>query len=130
MHIRVLLLSLIFLPGLVAAEEPEAAQPALEYLEMTPKFTVNLQERRKYLMVDIQLLVEGESQIETVKKHFPALRHEVIMLLSGRPMKELQSAEPREKLRQEALGKIRETLVKYADNDTIKDLFFTEFLIQ
>lgn len=124
MHILVLLLSMVFLPGFAAAEEEEVAAPALEYLEMTPKFTVNLQGRKKYL------LVEGDTQIETVKKHFPALRHELIMLFSGRPMHELQSAEQREKLRQEALEKVRETLDKYADSKGVQDLFFTEFLMQ
>ncbi|WP_419621972.1 hypothetical protein, partial [Thiolapillus sp.] len=69
MHILVLLLSMVFLPGFAAAEEEEVAAPALEYLEMTPKFTVNLQGRKKYLLVDVQLLVEGDTQIETVKKH-------------------------------------------------------------
>ncbi len=130
MPIWVLLLSMMFVSGPVLAEEPETAKPALEYLELTPKFTVNLQERRKYLMVDIQLLVEGDTQIETVKKHFPALRHALIMLFSGRPMNELQGAGQREKLRQEALLKVRETLDRYAGNDAVRDLFFTEFLMQ
>ncbi|MCF7971416.1 MAG: flagellar basal body-associated FliL family protein, partial [Methylococcaceae bacterium] len=68
---------------------------------MTPKFTVNLAEPKKYLRIDVQLMVEGDKAIEKVKKHLPALRHSLIMLFSGKPAADLQTAEQREALRLE-----------------------------
>ena len=55
--------------GFVYAGEDEdaAKEEDIEYLEMKPKFTVNLAERRKYLMVKVQLLIEGEKYIEKVR---------------------------------------------------------------
>ena len=129
MQVLILLLSLTLIPGYAMAEEEEGTEQAIEYLEMKPKFTVNLAERKKYLMVNVQLMVEGEERIDKIKKHFPALRHQLIMLLSGLPSMELQTVAQREKLRKQALQKMRETLDKYDKSDGLKDLFFTEFLV-
>ncbi|MGR9054189.1 MAG: flagellar basal body-associated FliL family protein [Gammaproteobacteria bacterium] len=125
------LLSLLFLPAFVAAEEDEAggAKPVIEYLEMVPKFTVNLAGHRKYLMIDVQLMIEGKENLDKVKKHMPALRHELIMLYSGRHTDELATMEQRETLRQETLDTIRKTLDKYENSDGLRDVFFTEFLL-
>ncbi|MGR9044217.1 MAG: flagellar basal body-associated FliL family protein [Gammaproteobacteria bacterium] len=129
MQVLVVLLSLLFLPGFVLAEEPAEAKPAIEYLEMAPKFTVNLAGRRKYLMVDVQLMIEGKENLDKFKKHMPAIRHELIMLYSGRDEAELSSMEQREALREETLKAVRKILEKYDNSDGLRDVFFTEFLL-
>lgn len=128
------------------AAESEA-EAGVKYLEMTPKFTVNLAEPKKFLLVNVQLLVEGAAAIEEVKTHMPALRHELIMLYSGRPSADLQTMEQREALRQETTKVIRATLEKMAGTvksehakedkekagppaaEGFKEAFFTEFLV-
>lgn len=130
MRIFLLLLSLLCVPNYVAAAD-EVVEEVVEYLAMTPKFTVNLAEPKKYLRIDVQLMVEGDKAIEKVKKHLPALRHSLIMLFSGKPAADLQTAEQREALRLEALNVIKDALDKNAKNsDGLRDLFFTEFLVQ
>ena len=129
MRIIIFLLSLSLFPSLLSAEEDVPIEPVIEYLEMSPKFTVNLSERKKYLMVNVQLMLEGEESPEKYKKHSPAIRHELIMLLSGRKAKDLQTVEQREKLRNEALEKVRETLADMDKSEGLRDLFFTEFLV-
>ncbi|MGR9116128.1 MAG: flagellar basal body-associated FliL family protein [Gammaproteobacteria bacterium] len=129
MRILMFLFSLLFLPAAVLAEEEAVVKPAIEYIEMAPKFTVNLAGRRKYLMINIQLMIEGTHNVEKVKKHMPALRHELIMLYSGRDETLLASMEQREALRQETIEVIRKTLDKYENSDGFRDVFFTEFLL-
>jgi flagellar FliL protein len=90
----------------------EESESGAKYIEMVPKFTVNLAEPKKILLINVNLLVEGEEAIAALKKHMPALRHELIMLYSGRPSEELQTMEQREALRQETTTVIRETLEK------------------
>ena len=124
-----LILGCLFFSGFVYAEDEEAEAPVIEYLEMQPKFTVNLAERKKYLLVNVQLMVEGTEAVEIINKHLPALRHQLIMLFSGRFAAELQSTDQREKLRLEALETVRNTLQKYTKTEGLKDLFFTEFLV-
>jgi flagellar FliL protein len=114
MRLLVMLFSLLFLSVAVANEgaKESEAETGAKYMEMTPKFTVNLAEPKKYLLINVQLLVEGAGPIGAVKKHMPALRHALIMLYSGKPSEELQTMEQREALRQETTKVIRETLEK------------------
>jgi flagellar FliL protein len=127
----VLLLSILLMPSFVLAneEKTESAESGMEYLEITPKFTVNLAEPRKYLLVNVQLLMEGPEAIEKTKKNLPALKHELIMLFSGRSAESLQTVEQREALRQETLLAVRKVLDKYENSEGFRDVFFTEFLI-
>jgi flagellar FliL protein len=138
-----LILSLLFVSVVAVANEgAKESETGVKYMEMTPKFTVNLAEPKKYLLINVQLLVEGAGAIEAVKKHMPALRHELIMLYSGRPSDSLQTMEQREALRQETTKIIRETLEKMEDDkghsskkskaaheEGFKEAYFTEFLI-
>jgi len=124
-------LSLLFLPALALAnsgggEAKEVAGP--QYMEMTPKFTVNLIEPRKYLMVNVQLLVDGEAAA-SITKHMPALRNELILLYSGRSITTLQTSEQREALRKETFDVLKKTLKKYGTSKGFEDVFFTEFML-
>ncbi|HEY8037069.1 MAG TPA: flagellar basal body-associated FliL family protein [Methylobacter sp.] len=147
MRLLIVVLSLMFMSVAVANEETKEseAEAGVKYIEMTPKFTVNLAEPKKFLLIDVQLLVEGAGAIEAVKKHMPALRHELIMLYSGRPSAELQTMEQREALRKETTAVIHQTLEKMEGGkghhasghsedkaeheEGFKEAYFTEFLI-
>jgi len=129
MRILILCLSFFLVFNTAYAGDDESAEPVIEYIEMTPKFTVNLDRPNKYLVVNVQLMVEGEKFIEKVRKHLPALRHELIMLYSGRPSTELQTMEQREALRTETKKAITKVLEKHSNSDGFRDVFFTEFLV-
>lgn len=130
----ILMLTLLLLPVLGFAnsggEKPdESAGPVIEYVEMKPKFTVNLAEPKKYLLLNVQLLVEGAEHVEKVKKHMPVLRHEMIMMLSGMHVADLQTMEQREALRLKTKQMITDLLVKIQNSDGFRDVFFSEFLV-
>ncbi|WP_340122221.1 flagellar basal body-associated FliL family protein [Methylobacter svalbardensis] len=146
MRLWIVVLSFLFMSVAVANEGTKESASDPEYLEMAPKFIVNLAEPKKFLVINVQLLVEGAGAIEAVKKHMPALRHELIMLYSGRLSDELQTMEQREALRQETTAVIRQTLEKMEGGkghgkpasaeegqvehtDGFKDAYFTEFLV-
>jgi len=129
MRILMLCLSFFLVFNTAYAGDEESAEPVIEYIEMAPKFTVNLDRANKYLVVNVQLMVEGEKFIEKVRKHLPALRHELIMLYSGRPSTELQTMEQREALRVETKKAITKVLEKHSNSDGFRDVFFTEFLV-
>lgn len=113
--------------GEAAAEE--SSGPAIEYVEMKPKFTVNLAEPKKYLMLNVQLLIEGKENIDKIKKHMPVLRHEMIMMLSGLHVTDLQTMEQREALRVKTKQMITDLLIKIQNSDGFRDVFFSEFLV-
>ncbi|MCX7089287.1 MAG: flagellar basal body-associated FliL family protein [Methylococcales bacterium] len=141
MRIFLLLISLWVLPMMVWAnsggeekkkegeEGAVSSEPMMEYIEMKPKFTVNLAEPKKYLLLNIQLMVEGEKPIEKVKKNMPAIRNALIMLYSGLAGADVQSMEQREALRIKTKDEIRAILEKFSNSDGFRDVFFTEFFV-
>ncbi len=145
MRFLIVVFTVLFMSVAIAEEAKESeAESGVKYIEMAPKFTVNLAEPKKYLLINVQLLVEGPKTIEAVKKHMPALRHQLVMLFSGRPYADLQTMEQREALRQETNTVIRETLEKMEGGhkghdeateeghgkEEFKEAYFTEFLIE
>ncbi|MCK5829826.1 MAG: flagellar basal body-associated FliL family protein [Methylococcales bacterium] len=132
MRCLILWLSFFLVSNFVyAGEDGEEGEtePMIEYIEMSPKFTVNLDKKNKYLVVNVQLMVEGEKYIDKVKKHLPALRHQLIMLYSGRSAAELQTMEQHEELRKETRKVIFDALDKQSNSDGFRDVYFTEFLV-
>ncbi len=130
----ILLISLIMMPIWVHANSEEkkpdeSAGPVIEYIEMKPKFTVNLAEPKKYLLINIQLLVEGAEHVEKVKKLMPVLRHEMIMMLSGMHAADLQTMEQREALRLKTKQVLTDQLTTLKNSDGFRDVFFSEFLV-
>ncbi len=130
----ILMLTMLLLPVLGfansdAEKTDESAGPVIEYVEMKPKFTVNLAEPKKYLLLNVQLLVEGAEHVEKVKKHMPVLRHEMIMMLSGMQVADLQTMEQREALRLKTKQLITDLLIKIQNSDGFRDVFFSEFLV-
>ncbi|MDD5227482.1 MAG: flagellar basal body-associated FliL family protein [Methylococcales bacterium] len=158
MRLFILLFSFLFISNFAFAAEGEEKGDGtgIEYMEITPKFVVNLIEPKKYLSINVQLLIEGKETSAKIKKHMPALKHELIMLFSDRSMDSLQTMEQREALRQESIDVIHKTIDKaegveeseevpvttdphkktkakdysHLPSAGFKDAFFTEFLLQ
>ena len=109
--------------------DDETTPPNIEYVSLGSKLVVNLQGRRKYFRADMQLMVEGEDNVEKISLHNPAIQHALIALFSQYTAEQLVGPKQREVVRKLALEEIRKTLEKYSNSKGIKDLFFTEFLI-
>ncbi len=127
-----LVLLLILAPVAWAGEEEdeEKSVPEIEYLALQPKLVVNLAGRRHYLRADVQLMIKGKDNVERIRQHLPMVRHTLLMLFSDLPPDKVADVSEREKLREEALNRIRKVLDRYSDSDGLKDVFFTEFLVQ
>ncbi len=114
-----------------AGEDGEEKAPSeIEYLPVKPKLVVNLAGRRHYLSTNVQLMIKGEDNLERIQKHLPLVRHSLILLFSDLPPEKVADINEREKLRETALHDIRKVLDQYSDSDGLKDILFTEFLVQ
>ena len=60
----------------------------------------------------------------------PALRHQLIMMLSGQSIENLQSTEARETLRTAALTEVQKIIQDEAGVSGVTDLLFTSFIVQ
>lgn len=130
---RVLIVFLACVSLVWAGEDEEAeasSAPEIEYLPVQPKLIVNLEGRRHYLRADLQLLIKDDENLERIRKHLPLIRHTLIMYFSNLPMQKVADISQREQLREGALSEIRKLLDRYSDSYGLKDIFFTEFLVQ
>lgn len=134
-------------PAGEAAEEEKHAESALApaiYYEMTPNFTINfnVNGRQRYLQAAMTLLYRDPLLEELLKLHMPAIRNGLVMLLSSKNFEELQTAEGKEILREEALEIIRSQLEKEQDaisakgdsenvpKGNVEQVLFTNFVMQ
>ncbi|HHJ80847.1 MAG TPA: flagellar basal body-associated FliL family protein [Candidatus Tenderia electrophaga] len=117
------------------------------YHTLRPAFVVNIIDgnNMRFMQLEIDLMSMDSHAIQAVQDHRAPIRHELLMLFAHRDISEVMGIKQREKLRQQALEKIQETLVKYADIDSdgtattedghkyptgIQEVLFTNFVIQ
>ncbi|KAA8981308.1 flagellar basal body-associated FliL family protein [Halospina sp. K52047b] len=109
----VLLLALAA-PLALAAGGGGSDGPPSTYLELSPAFVVNIgdaDEAGSYAKAEVTLRFHDAKAREKAEAHTPWLRHEVVMLMSGRSVDELRSAEGQETLRSDIRRAVSKRLV-------------------
>lgn len=120
-----------------AKEGGEGAKPApgsiaSTYMRMEPPIIANYgveQGRLRFLKVDVTLRVELGGE-KPVVHHMPALRHEIVMLMSRQTLDAVGTIEGKELMRQEALEAVRNVLIAEEGDQKIADLLFNSFVVQ
>ncbi len=121
------LFALLFASPLQANERP------VHYFAIEPPFVVNVLEgpRARHMQVRMQIMTHDRKVIAKLEEHMPAIRHGLIMLLSGQSGETVRSTAGVEQLRLEALEVMRETLAEVAGlQDGIEELYFTDRVVQ
>lgn len=124
------------LPGAGAAEEAplEALEPQLIYVELKPTFVTNFgptdTPRLMYLKTDVSLRVQGRAGQLAADTHAPALRNELVLLLSSLEEASVTTSEGREDARRSALRSLNALLEAEEGEALIEDLLFTNFIVQ
>ena len=115
-------------------EAPKAAPGSIPstYMQLQPPFITNYgveQGRLRFMKVDITLRIElgGEKPIV---HHMPAIRHEIVMLLSRQTLEAVATMEGKELMRQEALEAVRNVVIAEEGDQKIADLLFNSFVVQ
>jgi flagellar FliL protein len=129
-------LAIAWLPHAAANEPAEGAKTnsrGYEYVELKPSIVVNLGStgRVAFLKADVSLRVASPART-AVEENMPAIRHELIMLLSRQDEAAVSGAETREALRLSALAAVREELAGLSgiEPGQVQDLLFTSFMTQ
>ncbi len=135
--IRSLLLTLLMLlvPLAQAAEDGEAPkkkEPA--YVSLGKPMVLNLtggkRRRLTFLQVAADVLVKDDEAREVVEQHIPAIRHQLILVLSEQKAEDLKTPATREKIRQQLTNQVRDMIEEMTDNNDIDEILFTTFLVQ
>lgn len=92
-------------------------------------FTVNLSSFDRYLQVSVTLQVAGPEVVEKIKAVMPMVRHNMIMLLSGKESSQIQSADGKHDLIEEIKERVNKVL-ETKEKNGVTDVFFVNFVIQ
>ena len=113
--------------------EPEAeVAKELHYFDLSKPFIVNYPKGSgaRLLQVSASLMVEEEKTKEELKKHEPMIRNNILMLLSAQKPEELKTVKGKQQLRMKMLEDIGAVMEKMTNNNKVKELFFTSFVMQ
>lgn len=127
------LLLLMLNLSLYAADDKAKADLTPGYVSMGEPLVLNLatdSTRLSFVQIKADMLVRDENNIDLVKLHMPALRHQIILMLSEQDAAKMKSPLDREKLRKEITAKIRSVFKDLAGEDDIEDVLFSNFLVQ
>ncbi len=102
------------------------------YLPLDPPFVVNLENptEARFLQVSMEVMTRDAQVVEDIKRHMPAIRHHLVLLLSSQNYATLASAEGKERIRAEALAAVQKILQEHTGKPGVEALYFTGFVMQ
>ena len=109
-----------------------SAGPSPNYVSLHPAFIVNVTDGLavKHMQVKAQLKLSSPELAVHIETHKPAIQHEMVMLLSGKPLSELRTIKGKEALRTEAVAVLQKFLTENTGEPVVEAIYFTEFIIQ
>lgn len=118
-----------------SAEDEGAEGPKIEsaYISLGAPLVLNLsspRSRNTYLQLAADVLIKDADSEAIIKTHIPAMRHQLIVLLSEQPAKDMKSSSKREEIRKTATAKIQALIAELSNNEDIGDVLFSSFLVQ
>jgi flagellar protein FliL len=115
----------------LSAAQNSAANPG--YVSLGDPLVLNLATggtRLSFVQLKADVLVKNENDIGLVELHIPALRHQLILMLSEQNAADMKSATKREELRKTVTSRIRSVFKELTGVDAIEEVLFTSFLVQ
>ncbi len=115
-----------------SAPKPTADVGSALYVAMPRPFVFNVPgaARDRIVQIKVQLLVRGEVNEETAKKHIPLIEGTLLGVFAGTNADELSTAAGKESLRIEALEKVQTALEGVEGNKVVERVLFTGFVMQ
>ncbi len=102
------------------------------YVSLEPAFVVNVNDgqRVRHMQISLQVKLKQADFAPYIEEHNPAIRHAMVMLLSGQETKKLKTATGKQALMDEALAAIQQVLEENIGNTGIDAVYFTDLIIQ
>ncbi|MBM4333028.1 MAG: flagellar basal body protein FliL [Deltaproteobacteria bacterium] len=112
----------------VSAKGKESRQDTKGHMYKMDSMIVNLADpgQSRYLKIKLDIESSEKKANEEFEKRLPQLRDALLKVLGGKQRKEIIDSEGKERLR----GEIKDRLNQLLNNMKIKEVYFTEFLMQ
>ncbi|MEX2482659.1 MAG: flagellar basal body-associated FliL family protein [Gammaproteobacteria bacterium] len=114
--------------GAATAVEPKEAT----YIDLKPEFVINFRDRNdrpKFLKAEMSVSTRDGDIERAVERHMPAIRNNLVLLLSRQVYEDLVPNEGKEALRQQALAEVQSVLEKQIGKPGVDDLYFSNFVM-
>lgn len=122
------------LPALANEEAKEEGPPKAIYVSLTPPFVGNYaldgSMKLHVYKADIALRVTGPDAQAAVKRNDPLIRNQLVALFSQQTVDSMNSADAKEKLRQEALKQVQQVMTDEEGKPVVEDLLFNNLIVQ
>ena len=104
---------------------------AATYLPLSPGFLVNFKAGSiRVLKLEISLLTTNDKVVDAVKLHNPVIRNNILLLLSNQDPETLKTLDGKVGLQAAIKGEINKVLADKQVSSKVKDVFFTELVMQ
>ncbi|MCW8886930.1 MAG: flagellar basal body-associated FliL family protein [Motiliproteus sp.] len=85
---------------------------------------------QRFLQIFVEARTRDQGVADALKKHMPLVVHSLTTLFSTQTLADMQTAEGKERLRQEATDKIKEIMQNEIGEPGIEEVYFTNFVMQ
>jgi flagellar FliL protein len=118
--------------GEAGEEEAEAPKKAAIYYPLKPEYIVNIDARgrRRYLRLDLTLLVRDDDMVPTIEMHRASVDNIVNLISGGQIFEEVQTPEGKEFLRLQLLKEMQTLFEKEVGKQGVEQVLFTNFVMQ
>jgi len=133
---NLLVLLILLMPQVIFAAEEEGdapVKPTPSYVSLGEAMVLNLatnSKRLTFLQLKVDILVTDDDAKAAVEANIPALRHQLIVLLSEQKAIDMKTPAKRNDIRKLATEQIKEVMDQLTGNSDIEDVLFSSFLIQ
>ena len=102
------------------------------YMSINPPFVVNFTHlgTLRFLQISLAVMYEDEQYIERVTNELPAIRNELILLLSDQKFEKLNTLAGKQELRGEMIAAINNRILHEEEIDVHGEVFITNFVMQ
>jgi len=114
-------------------DKPASKAAAPQYYKYDPAFVVNFggEGSARYLQVTVEAMTRNAALLDELKSDEPAVRNDLVLLLSSQDNATLMTVEGKEKLRAATLDTIQKVVsAQGADGKQVEAVYFTSFVIQ
>lgn len=127
----------LYFSGALEEKQDNKKKPLAEinptlYLKLEPEFIVNFSAEQEvnYIQLEVQLMARQQIYIDQAVQNMPAIRNQILLLLSGQKYSELRTVAGKEKLRADILSKVQEIIGANPKVPGIEAVYFTMFIMQ
>ena len=102
------------------------------YIAMKPPFVINVSDGDKvhHLQLSVSFVPTAPEMAEVISTHEPAIRHSILVLISGKQVSEINTTQGKIQLREQIQEAVNKVLEENHGTSGVERTLFTGFLIQ